>query len=190
MSDDLSQFSMHDLFRLEVEGQRELFTSGLLALERDPGSAAELEACMRSAHSLKGAARIVGLSAAVVVAHAMEDAFVAAQQGRLRLDQARIDLMLRGLDLLVQVANTPEAEASAWEDASAPDAQRFLADLAAALAAPAAAAPAPDSPPAAPGSRSSASKPEVSTSRWPSTSRRNRSCIENWLRSSLIPGSG
>ena len=32
---------------------------------------------MRAAHSLKGAARIVGLDAAVRVAHAMEDCFVA-----------------------------------------------------------------------------------------------------------------
>jgi two-component system sensor histidine kinase and response regulator WspE len=74
MSEDLSQFSMHDLFRLEVEGQREVLTGGLLRLEREPEDAAQLEACMRSAHSLKGAARIVGLGAAVVVAHAMEDA--------------------------------------------------------------------------------------------------------------------
>jgi two-component system sensor histidine kinase and response regulator WspE len=139
MSEDLSHFSMHDLFRLEVEGQREVLTSGLLALERDPTAAAQLEACMRSAHSLKGAARIVGLSAAVVVAHAMEDAFVAAQRGALRLDQAHIDLMLRGLDLLVQVANTQEEQAAPWQDAAAPEAQAYVADLAAALAAPAAA---------------------------------------------------
>ena len=37
---------------------------------------------MRAAHSLKGAARIVGLDAAVRVAHAMEDCLVAAQKGR------------------------------------------------------------------------------------------------------------
>jgi two-component system sensor histidine kinase and response regulator WspE len=140
MSPDLSQFSMHDLFRLEVEGQREVLTAGLLALEREPEAAAQLEACMRAAHSLKGAARIVGLNAAVVVAHAMEDGFVAAQRGRLRIGQAHIDLMLRGLDLLVQIANTPEAEAASWQDAEAPAAQAFVADLTAALAAP---APAP-----------------------------------------------
>ena len=36
---------------------------------------------MRAAHSLKGAARIVGLDVGVRVAHAMEDCFVAAQRG-------------------------------------------------------------------------------------------------------------
>ncbi len=132
---DLSQFSMHDLFRLEVDGQREILTSGLLALERQPDDAGELEACMRSAHSLKGAARIVGLSAAVSVAHAMEDCFVAAQQGRVRLDKSRIDLLLRGLDLLVTIANTNEADAAPWMEATPPPVSAFQTDLAAALVA-------------------------------------------------------
>jgi two-component system sensor histidine kinase and response regulator WspE len=127
---------MHDLFRLEVEGQREVLTGGLLQLEREPDNAAQLEACMRSAHSLKGAARIVGLLAAVAVVHAMEDCFVAAQRGETRLEQSRIDLLLRGLDLLVAIANTPEAQAGPWQDANAPQARSYLADLAAALAAP------------------------------------------------------
>ncbi len=149
MSPDLSQFSMHDLFRLEVEGQREVLTAGLLHLEREPGDATRLEACMRSAHSLKGAARIVGLGAAVAVAHAMEDCFVAAQRGESSLGQRRINLLLRGLDLLVLVANTPETEASPWQDAAAPEAQAFVSDLAAALAAPAVeAAPSPATSPA------------------------------------------
>ena len=130
---DLSEFSMHDLFRLEVEGQREVLTSGLLALERQPDEAGELEACMRSAHSLKGAARIVGLGAAVSVAHAMEDCFVAAQQGRILLDKPRIDLLLRGLDLLVTIANTEEADAAQWMQATPAIVSAFQGDLAAAL---------------------------------------------------------
>jgi two-component system sensor histidine kinase and response regulator WspE len=40
---------------------------------------------MRAAHSLKGAARIVGMDAGVSVAHVMEDCLVAAQEGRLLL---------------------------------------------------------------------------------------------------------
>ncbi|MFA6985808.1 MAG: hybrid sensor histidine kinase/response regulator [Arenimonas sp.] len=134
MSNDLSQFSMHDLFRLEVEGQREILTAGLLALERQPSAADQLEACMRAAHSLKGAARIVGLSAAVSVAHAMEDCFVAAQQGQVILRKRRIDLLFRGVDLLVLIAATPEAEAEKWTSAAPPEVADFQRDLAAALA--------------------------------------------------------
>ena len=81
---DLGDVSLLELFRVEAETQVQVLASGLLALERDPGAADQIEACMRAAHSLKGAASIVGLTVGVRVAHAMEDCFVAAQQGRLR----------------------------------------------------------------------------------------------------------
>ncbi|WP_064749843.1 hybrid sensor histidine kinase/response regulator [Lysobacter antibioticus] len=131
---NLQDYSLHDLFRLEVEGQSQLLTDGLLSLERQPTAAAELESCMRAAHSLKGAARIVGLSAAVSVAHAMEDCLVDAQNGRILLDHASIDALLGGVDLLVRIASTPAAEAGAWMQDEAPEALRFRATLAAALA--------------------------------------------------------
>src|SRR5436853_109754 len=58
MSDDLSGFSLMDLFRSEAEGQTATLSSGLLALERDEGGTpAMVESMMRAAHSLKGAAR-------------------------------------------------------------------------------------------------------------------------------------
>jgi two-component system sensor histidine kinase and response regulator WspE len=105
-SEDLSEMSMLELFRIEVENHTPMLTAGLLALERDPEAADQLEACMRAAHSLKGAASIVGLGTAVGVAHAMEDCFVAAQEGRLRLDQGHIDPLLGGVDLLARLART------------------------------------------------------------------------------------
>jgi two-component system sensor histidine kinase and response regulator WspE len=107
--------SMLDLFRLETENQAQVLTSGLLTLERDPGAAEQLEACMRAAHSLKGAARIVGIDVGVGVAHLMEDGFVAAQRGELRLQQRHIDVLLRGVDLFSRIANTAEADMGRWE---------------------------------------------------------------------------
>ncbi|WP_031213415.1 Hpt domain-containing protein, partial [Mesorhizobium sp. LSJC280B00] len=111
---DYSQFSMLDLFRAELETQSQALTSGLLALERDPVSAQSLDACMRAAHSLKGAARIVDLTPAVEVAHAMEECLVAAQRGRLSLSREHIDTLLKGVDLLGSIASEP---ASADESA-------------------------------------------------------------------------
>jgi two-component system sensor histidine kinase and response regulator WspE len=112
---DLSQFSMLDLFRVEVESQGKILTDGLLALEREPAAAKTLEACMRAAHSLKGAARIVNLNAGVRTTHVMEDCFVAAQRGKLILQPAQIDVLLRGVDLLTRIAQTDEASQSTWE---------------------------------------------------------------------------
>ncbi|PSB20395.1 hybrid sensor histidine kinase/response regulator [Phormidesmis priestleyi ULC007] len=106
--------SMMDLFRLEVEAQATLLNNGLLALETQPRSAQELEALMRAAHSIKGAARIVGLDAAVHLAHAMEDCFVAAQSQTIRLDGDRVDVLLRGVDLLQNLGQVSDADLPAW----------------------------------------------------------------------------
>lgn len=127
---DLSQFSLRDLFRLEAEGQVAELTKALLGLEKDPHRADMLEASMRAAHSLKGAARIVDLNAAVTVAHAMEDVFVKAQDGAIVLGRGRIDRLLEGVDFLERLARSPDLEndsqAAVWQA----DADRFVAELA------------------------------------------------------------
>jgi two-component system sensor histidine kinase and response regulator WspE len=110
-----ADLSMLDLFRLEAEGQGQALVSGLLGLEQDHAAADHLDACMRAAHSLKGAARIVGLTAGVDIAHALEDCFVAAQAGRIMLGQTQIDRLLEGVDLLLRVAKTGEAEVALWD---------------------------------------------------------------------------
>jgi two-component system sensor histidine kinase and response regulator WspE len=99
--------SLLELFSLEAEAQTQVLSTGLMALERNPTQADQLEACMRAAHSLKGAARIVGIDAGVSVAHVMEDCLVAAQEGRLLLRAEHIDALLRGTDLLMHIA-TPD----------------------------------------------------------------------------------
>src|SRR5687767_12616740 len=102
--EDLSSFSLLDLFRTEVETQSAAMTAALLALERIPDATHHLEEVMRGAHSIKGAARIVGRAAAVRVAHAMEDCLVAAQMGTTTLPRERLDQLLEGVDLLVRIA--------------------------------------------------------------------------------------
>lgn len=104
--------SLLELFSLEAEAQTQILSAGLLALERDPTQADQLESCMRAAHSLKGAARIVGVDAGVSVSHVMEDCLVSAQEGRLLLRPEHIDALLQGTDLLMRIAtpdNNPEA---------------------------------------------------------------------------------
>lgn len=108
--DQMRDASLLDLFRLEAEAQKQVLDTGLLVLERDPTNAAQLEACMRAAHSLKGAARIVGLDNGVQVAHAMEDLLVAAQEGLLRLLPDHIDALLQGSDLLLRIGQAQQDE--------------------------------------------------------------------------------
>lgn len=149
---DLSGFSMLDLFRQEAEAQVVLLNEGLLALEQDPRQPERLASLMRAAHSLKGAARIVGLDPAVKVAHAMEDCFVAAQKQQVVLEPDVADVLLRGVDALAQIARVPEAEMAAWQAQHEAEREELLKALEAIPAGlsrgPAAvAAPAPPVPP-------------------------------------------
>ena len=130
MSDeDLSHLSMLDLFRLDAETQLEVLTASLIALERDETASDRLEACMRAAHSLKGAARIINLSAGVTLAHALEDCFVAAQGGRLALNHDWVDLLLSGVDLLGAIARTPEHDMPLWDGERRPQLETYLSSL-------------------------------------------------------------
>lgn len=123
---DLSAFSMLDLFRMEADSQTQILTDGLLAMERHAGDAAAVEAMMRAAHSIKGAAAIVGLQVVVQLAHGMEDSFVAAQHGRLKLTPERVDVLLSGVDLIVQLSRLDDAGAEAWLAANAAQIEQTL----------------------------------------------------------------
>ena len=111
MSDELSNFSMLELFRLEVDNQAAILNEGLLALEHGNQSAQQLEALMRAAHSVKGAARMVGNDDGVLLAHAMEDSFVAAQTGALQLGDRHVDLLLKAVDQLLAISRHEQDKA-------------------------------------------------------------------------------
>jgi two-component system sensor histidine kinase and response regulator WspE len=129
VSDDLSNFSMIELFRVEAEGQIALLTKHLLALEQaSSADPAVLEEMMRAAHSLKGAARIVGLEPAVRVAHVMEDCLVAAQRGT-PLDGGKVDALLQGVDWLAQIAKLNEADIDTWTAMHTSELDAYVASL-------------------------------------------------------------
>ncbi|MDO7899265.1 hybrid sensor histidine kinase/response regulator [Pseudomonas citrulli] len=115
--DQMRDASLLELFSLEAEAQTQVLSAGLLALERDPSQADQLESCMRAAHSLKGAARIVGVDAGVSVAHVMEDCLVSAQERRLVLTAEHIDALLQGTDLLTRIATPGNDVGTAQIDA-------------------------------------------------------------------------
>lgn len=130
----LGGFSMFDLYKAEAEQHGRALSDGLVALESatDP---ALVEPLMRAAHSIKGAARIVGFEQVVTLAHAMEDCLVRLQRAQEPIVPARVDQLLKGTDLLVQSAQVAEADVPAWNAAHA----GTIAELATQLQQPAAA---------------------------------------------------
>lgn len=164
---NVADMSMIELFRVEADQQGKLLNEGLLDLEQDPRSPERLEPLMRAAHSIKGAARLVGLQAVVNLAHVMEDVFVAAQKGSLVLGADQIDVLLRGVDTISEIARG-ERNVNEWLVENQVRYDELIANLRAILegkapitstpAAPVQSAPAPQ--PAGP-SESSISVPET-----------------------------
>jgi two-component system sensor histidine kinase and response regulator WspE len=145
--------SLLELFKLEAESHCAALSDGLLALERSPGDVSVIEPLMRAAHSIKGAARIVGLDAIVSLAHAMEECFLAAKNGREQLTSSRVDQLLRGVDVLTEIRGLAEAELAPWTQAQT----ERIATLAGELK-----APPPTVTPTAPTATPIASAPEPS----------------------------
>jgi two-component system sensor histidine kinase and response regulator WspE len=142
---DLGGFSLHELFRGEAEMHAAALSEGLVRLE-GTSDAAAVEPLMRAAHSIKGAARVIGLDIAVRISHAMEDVLVAMQKGREPIVPARIDQLLRGSDLLGSLARIDEQAVASWTAAH----ERIVDELVAALREAPSQAPAPAPAPSVP----------------------------------------
>ena len=106
--------AMLELFQAEVDTHVPVLSQGLLALEKDRAGDKDLEAMMRAAHSIKGAARIIGIEAAVRISHVMEDCFSAAQGQRIALGSEAVDVLLQGVDALQRICS-PQSEPTMTE---------------------------------------------------------------------------
>lgn len=112
---DLADFSLLDLFRIEVENYTKILETGLVEVEHNQVPE-RIEPLMRAAHSIKGAARLVGLDHAVTLAHAMEDVLSAAQKGTLTLTSGHIDALLRGNDMFGRMSSLDPDSMPEWLD--------------------------------------------------------------------------
>jgi two-component system, chemotaxis family, sensor histidine kinase and response regulator WspE len=128
MSSSEIDASLLELFREDVRAQVQILNNGLVELERsaDPR---QIEPLMRAAHSVKGAARLVGIDPAVRVAHVMEDCLVAVQQGRLKISSRGIDALLQGTDILAQSAEAAGTNFQAWSSEKQPEIEQLLQQL-------------------------------------------------------------
>lgn len=92
-----------ETFRVEADEHLMNITNGLLELEQTHGDAERaslLETTYREAHSLKGAARAVGISEIESICQTVESAFAALKQGQLESHKELYDLLHEGVDLI------------------------------------------------------------------------------------------
>ncbi|HEX2026744.1 MAG TPA: response regulator [Nitriliruptorales bacterium] len=92
-----------DLLAGELEEAVAVLERDLLALENDPARATEsgrLQEAIRAAHSIKGAAGMLGVSAVATLCHHLEDILSDAAAGRVQLDPQRFAGLFAAVDSL------------------------------------------------------------------------------------------
>lgn len=91
---------LRELFKAESEEHLQHLDAGLLRLETHPDDQATLAEVFREAHSLKGAARMLGVSDVETLAHRFEDMLGAARRGETVLAPETLDRLYGGLDAM------------------------------------------------------------------------------------------
>ena len=115
---------MLELFRMEVETQSTILTEGVLGLEQDADASERLRELMRAAHSLKGAARMVGQNRS---AHCSRDGgLLRRYPGKdASLSAGLIDCLLAGIDLLNRAAQVSDEGLESWEASQRQEIETF-----------------------------------------------------------------
>lgn len=89
-----------ETFRAEVQDRLSSLTAGLLRLEGSSSPRQLLASLFRDAHSVKGAARLLGMEEVVAAAHGCEDLLGAFREGRLAVTAPSMDLLLVAVDAI------------------------------------------------------------------------------------------
>jgi len=89
-----------DIFQKEAEEHLQLLRQGILALEQGGFNPEQVHGILRSAHTLKGSARMLDLGELAQVAHKLEDLLKDLEEGGRTLTPTLIDLLLVGTDAL------------------------------------------------------------------------------------------
>jgi chemotaxis protein histidine kinase CheA len=89
-----------DIFAREAEEHLQALRQGSLTLEKDGFSPGLVHELLRSAHTLKGSARMLDLQTLGRVAHSLEDLFKEVEEGTREVTSGLVDLLLVATDAL------------------------------------------------------------------------------------------
>ncbi|MHB8159816.1 MAG: hybrid sensor histidine kinase/response regulator [Thermoleophilia bacterium] len=90
-------------FRAEAEERLHNLAEGLMTLENVPGDEELLKKLFREAHTLKGAAGMMGFDTVRDLSHRVEDLLSSVQKGQIPLNKNRADILLETLDRIEEL---------------------------------------------------------------------------------------
>ncbi|NLF83946.1 MAG: chemotaxis protein CheA, partial [Candidatus Gastranaerophilales bacterium] len=115
-----------NIFREESEEQLQKLNKNLLKLESNPKDYTAISELFREAHSLKGAARMIGLEDIQSIAHKLEDVFVQAKDGYLEVTSEIVDIMCKAVDCISSIV---DESIKTRGNAQVPEIQKVIASL-------------------------------------------------------------
>ncbi|HTT07665.1 MAG TPA: response regulator [Gammaproteobacteria bacterium] len=119
---------LRETFAVEAEEHLGSISAGLLELEKAPVEARQrelIETVFREVHSLKGAARVVNMTAVVSLCQPLEDVFAALKRGNVSLSRDLFDLLHEAVEDLNKLL--AESETTSATPRMSPTVQRLEA---------------------------------------------------------------
>ena len=92
-----------NIFREESEEHIQKINQSLLKLEVNPKDSTVISELFREAHSLKGAARMIGLNDIQALAHKIEDIFGLAKENTLTITAEIVDVLCKSIDCIASI---------------------------------------------------------------------------------------
>jgi len=104
----LDRAQVLDIFRQEADELLQTLSDGLLRLEDEGGDPAVVQDLFRAAHTLKGSAAMMELTAISQVGHRMEDLLGEVQTGAVAVTGSLVSLLLEGVDCIQEALGGDE----------------------------------------------------------------------------------
>lgn len=96
---------LRTVFKIASEEHIQKLEEDFLFLEKNPQDLAHLEEALREAHTLKGDARMLGISGVETLTHQVEDLLGAAKRGEMEITGKMLDRLYLGLDAIRQLVH-------------------------------------------------------------------------------------
>lgn len=124
MNDDFDYSAFIGQFVTECQEHLEVMNADLLSLEEEPDNTDTLDEIVREAHTIKGAAKMMGAEEIANIAHRMEDLLGEVREKRASMGGDLVDALFKGFDGLSNLLR-----AFAGDDAPPVDSDALIASL-------------------------------------------------------------
>jgi two-component system, chemotaxis family, sensor kinase CheA len=97
---------LRGLYKTSAEEHIQTIESALMQLEKQPQNSAVLKELLRSAHTLKGDSRMLGVTDVETLVHQIEECLMPIEKGQASMTEQLCDRLYTGLDTIKQLAHT------------------------------------------------------------------------------------